>query len=166
MPVERLTHRDAVLIAVELMAANYPRFARHVAETPNVLVGFEVAVENYEADVIRAGAIAMVQRVRIDGGSYAPGGPDLAAYCDVVIAERHKVVLAAEAEIAAQKARAAEEAHQAEVSKTTPEAAAERKARLDKFLHRQQDAQGPTLTIKETERRKNAEVRRLRDESA
>lgn len=109
---EKLTHRQAVLIAIELLKAASPVLARHFDERENVLTGWEIALGNFRGDVVREAAIRMIRGLKGDTKDQIPDAPRLAWYCEWVLDDR--------AERAAVAAKAKEEAeHQA----ATPEAA-------------------------------------------
>ena len=90
IPPENLTHRDAVLIAIELLKGASPVLARHFDTVPNVLVSFEMTLADYAPNVIRAAIERMLKSMKRETRDQIPDAFRLADYCEDVIDDRRK----------------------------------------------------------------------------
>lgn len=176
IPADKLTFRQAVFLALELMKAASPVLAKHFDAVPNVLAAFEVVLAEYAPDVIREAVVRMMRSMKRETRDVIPDAPRLADYCEEIMSERraaHSQRLADEqrareqAEIDAERARReamTEAEREAEDARTR-----ERLRKLHEIARCPKVGEAPvddrpiraTLTPEEFERRKNAAVRSL-----
>ena len=137
IPPESLTFRQSVFLALELLKAASPVLARHFDSVPNVIVAFEVALEEYSPDTIRKGAIHLLRSMKSETRDLIPDAMRLAACCDEIkemeredriLAEARKRLEEYEEKLSSE--RAADDAREAAM---TPEDKADRKRRIDEI---------------------------------
>ncbi len=168
------------MIAVHLLSGASPAIARHFRETPNIIVSFEIAVEDYPPDVVREAAVRMLKGLKSETRDYIPDAFRLADYCETVTVERRRAdEIARSRELAAQEEQQRIEEIKREAA-MSPEERAARDAAIEKKLEKFRGATPknvvnvvtgsirstpPKMSPEEVERRKAEITRKLKEVS-